>query len=1230
MPDVSSDPSPDVAAAWRQLTGGFDGVVVVDDVRAACPQLDPREHRDDDAPGGALRRGIVEVAAGRPAAGLPHLIRAMQGEDPDRRARARAWARLATHLDAEAVPGGSVTSATEVLAHRMQLTPLPPIDELTVPAAVALECTVVGELLPRIRLARTFLEPMAGGAELLPLVEEAITFVQGVEGDAQAAGDRTLVAFCQRARADLLHRSGREADAAMLLQEARSRAAERGDAIEVGACRLLEGDLIAAPVTHPDAADTLLHDSGTETSELPFVLEEPATDGAEPDHAAAEAAYEQAHTAFAAAGHVRGLATVALRRATLRGAAGDHAAAVVLADDAAEQARVSGDEVLGHTAAVHGLLARIGAGHPTLVLDVPEQVAGWGAGPGSFSYAWGLGLLLNRVGRRWLTRHADAERAVTCHALARRLFAALGAGTQADQALADAAVVHGALGASLEAATEFDQALEGHRGRLDDPIRQGDAWRRSGGLALRLHNLAVAGTDPDAIRRSADRLQSIRDAAPPDAAEGMDAHLLQLLDSSLAGAETNALLAESDAARAAGDEDARRSRCEAALAAAGDDLLLRAACLARLRRFDEATAAYRDHQAELEREQEAIRHTLIKMMGPKAVPGGTLPGGVTLPPQYQAMREALFLVRIGAFEAAAAAFDQLDLLAPDWRPDDQPWQLVSDHGRARHELAQYERAAELHQEAIEALEERTLTVRRDEVKTTLNTGSARIFGRAACTSLASRPTDAEARARSLTLADRGRARALADLLAMTRSTAAADDEALRSWSAASATVTLWYQTIASAAASPTADPDNVAVLRERLAEAQRELDARTAELRGSNAGFARSVAPQEPTTAEELAATLGPRTGLVSHLLVDDQLLVHGVTSEGLAVATVVDVDARRLEGLLRAFTQGCSSGGAWLDTARELTALLLEPVRDVLDDAERLYLVPTGLGSLAPLHALPWGEGLLGEQAAVATLPSAVTLRHLSAPDLGPGAPALVVGDPESMVLSSPSGDLHEPLEALPFARLEAAAVARSFANSRLLLGGDATVDNVRADLDGVRLLHLATHAHVDQSVPLATSLLLARGGALRLVDLIGARLDAELVVLSACDTGRGVVTGGDEVLSMTRALLAAGASSAIVSLWPVDDASTSLLMARFAGALAAGSEPSRALQQAQQWLRGLDADAMHQELGTLREDAPVVDGRLRTISRRDRPRDVPPAHPFHWAAFTYVGAHPGDLDRG
>ncbi|EOD68105.1 hypothetical protein H480_13074 [Amycolatopsis vancoresmycina DSM 44592] len=139
-------------------------------------------------------------------------------------------------------------------------------------------------------------------------------------------------------------------------------------------------------------------------------------------------------------------------------------------------------------------------------------------------------------------------------------------------------------------------------------------------------------------------------------------------------------------------------------------------------------------------------------------------------------------------------------------------------------------------------------------------------------------------------------------------------------------------------------------------------------------------------------------------------------------------------------------------------------------------------------------------------------------------------------------------------------------------------------------------------------------------MTDLAGLDLDADLVVLSGCDTGRGEVTRGGDVVGLARQLLAAGARSAVVSLWPVDDRSTCVLMDDFHHRLAAGENAAEALQGAQQFLRSLTALDLHERYTVLcaavGEDAPGPGSARRSPAQEDAPLRT-----AEWAAFVLIG---------
>jgi CHAT domain-containing protein len=200
-------------------------------------------------------------------------------------------------------------------------------------------------------------------------------------------------------------------------------------------------------------------------------------------------------------------------------------------------------------------------------------------------------------------------------------------------------------------------------------------------------------------------------------------------------------------------------------------------------------------------------------------------------------------------------------------------------------------------------------------------------------------------------------------------------------------------------------------------------------------------------------------------------------------------------------------------------------------------------------------------------------------------------------------------------------------------------------------RLLHLATHGEVDWQSPERSALTLAQDrlpdpveqarqgrkvydGHLRVATILQDwQLDADLVVLSACQTGLGKEGGGEGLLGFAQAFLQKGARAVVLSRWKVDDTATALLMVRFYENLLGkrkewkkGLPRAEALAEAKKWLRDLprkQAGELAARLlgGVLRgsegDERPVVKSTPAKLPDGERPF----AHPFYWAAFVLIG---------
>jgi len=284
----------------------------------------------------------------------------------------------------------------------------------------------------------------------------------------------------------------------------------------------------------------------------------------------------------------------------------------------------------------------------------------------------------------------------------------------------------------------------------------------------------------------------------------------------------------------------------------------------------------------------------------------------------------------------------------------------------------------------------------------------------------------------------------------------------------------------------------------------------------------------------DVAAALPEGTVLVAYHVLPERTLAWTVRREGIAMQAVA-IRSRDLEGEIRAWREAITRFAANDDeAAKRLHARLVGPLG--LRESETVVFVPHKALHLAPLHALDGGRGPL-----VATNPVAYALSLSAAAD---SLAAPLASTPGLLALGNP--DLADPQLDLPAAEEEVKAIA-SIAGGDAFVRGEASARRFRASAAGSGLVHVAAHATVDEVDPLYSALKLSAGDVeareIHDMDLRSARL----VTLSACSSGLGKVSGGDEFWGFKRAFLVAGARSLLVSLWPVADESTSRLMQSF-----------------------------------------------------------------------------------
>ncbi|MEB3338950.1 MAG: CHAT domain-containing tetratricopeptide repeat protein [Leptolyngbyaceae bacterium] len=290
----------------------------------------------------------------------------------------------------------------------------------------------------------------------------------------------------------------------------------------------------------------------------------------------------------------------------------------------------------------------------------------------------------------------------------------------------------------------------------------------------------------------------------------------------------------------------------------------------------------------------------------------------------------------------------------------------------------------------------------------------------------------------------------------------------------------------------------------------------------------------------------------------------------------------------------------------QQLYQLLIQPIADLLptDPKAHVVLIPHKALFMVPFAALqnPMGTYLI-EQHTLLHAPSiqVLALTHQQRQRLKATQPqsawvaglpktAVVVGNPTMPQVVPAPGKPAQQLMALPGAEAEAKVIA-SLLHTQAMTGNQADKASVVQKMLQASLIHLATHGLLDEVRGLGSAIALAPSsgkiqddGLLTAEEILNLKLKAELVVLSACDTGRGRITG-DGVIGLSRSFISAGVPSIVVSLWAIPDTPTAALMPVFYENLKRNPDKAQALRQAM----------------------------LKTMKKYPRPQD--------WAAFVLMG---------
>lgn len=299
----------------------------------------------------------------------------------------------------------------------------------------------------------------------------------------------------------------------------------------------------------------------------------------------------------------------------------------------------------------------------------------------------------------------------------------------------------------------------------------------------------------------------------------------------------------------------------------------------------------------------------------------------------------------------------------------------------------------------------------------------------------------------------------------------------------------------------------------------------------------------EPIDPARLLELVGDDAVLFEYVMTANELVIF-VIGDGKIEARRVPATKKEITGLVTRYRKLIQDRAPIGDEATRLGRILIEPVLPELGAGKTLGIVPHGALHYLSFASIQVNGEYLVDKTPLFYLPAASILEYTI-------NRRKVVDVKKAKVLAIGNPDLGNMNTDLPLAELEARSIRWVYPNIDIYTRGEATESRVLKDTASFNIVHIASHGQFDPVNPLRSSLILAadtkNDGALQASEVFSLDMKADIVTLSACQTGLGKVTGGDEVVGMNRAFLFAGAHTILSTLWRVDDMASAILVKHF-----------------------------------------------------------------------------------
>lgn len=363
----------------------------------------------------------------------------------------------------------------------------------------------------------------------------------------------------------------------------------------------------------------------------------------------------------------------------------------------------------------------------------------------------------------------------------------------------------------------------------------------------------------------------------------------------------------------------------------------------------------------------------------------------------------------------------------------------------------------------------------------------------------------------------------------------------------------------------TGDQKQQKYLQTELRNAELEYQSYTNAIRLENPSL-NALEPLPIASISELQKKMTEKDAIIEYLVTENKLVAFWITESRVSYKAI-DVDSLSsptdyLSSKISAFRQAIQDQKpiSELELLSEpLMERLINPFLDSAPEITQWIIIPTHSLSILPFDALYDNGKFLLEQINIKYLPSASTYNFIENPHRVDRNKILAVaGSGFNSGVSNDDMSSQNNFASLPSTLLEIEAISNEFDDYTALKNEQVTETTIKSlPLDEYRYLHFATHGNVNEKNPEQSGLIISKmnefensfgeDGYLNSLEISRLTLNADLVVLSACNTAIGKLVGGEGLLGLQRSFFKAGASAVVVSLWNVYDKSTSTLMGEF-----------------------------------------------------------------------------------